>query len=372
VLAVAVAAWLAAAPAGADQWSVQSGAHVDAWSADRKSGYGDGSEVLVPLGLWYDTPLWGFSLRGSYGTSERDPDGVSSRAITGFTDTTASGYFRLRVAETEIRLGLDLDLPTGVSRLKNRQFPAVQDEDLVALQRFGEGLDVNPTVIVYRSFGTWGLGGGLGYLWTGEYDPTRGVANDDFDPGDELVVSVLGDVFLGDVWRLIGRISYTRYTADELGGIEVFRQGDEIDLGATVEWRPEPWWASATVRDIIRGKAERLSPAGQLIDEQQTGFGNEVRGNVTVGYILDETWSFRGMVDVRYVASNDYGSGHPLHDGGRFKIAVGPGVTWSLGRTLAVDGSVRYFYLDAERSPIFPSGATINGVHADVRVTYRF
>ena len=61
-----------------------------------------------------------------------------------------------------------------------------------------------------------------------------------------------------------------------------------------------------------------------------------------------------------------------LYDGGRFKIAVGPGVTWTLSRTFALDASVRWFYLDAERSPIFPNGATINGVHADMRVTYRF
>jgi hypothetical protein len=369
---LAVAVSLAAGPATADQWTARTGIHVDAWSADRPSGYGDGSQVLVPLGLWYDTPRWGFAVRGSYGTTQREPSGLSSDPVTGFTDTTASGYYRLRVRGTEIRLGLDLDLPTGVSRLKGRQLPAVQDEDLVALQRLGEGLDVNPTIIVYRHFGDWGLGGGLGYLWTGEYDPTRGVGNDDFDPGDELTVSVLGDVFLGDVWRLIGRVAYTRYTEDERGGVKVFRHGDEIDLGVTLEWRPEPWWATITVRDIVRQKAERLNAAGQLVDELETSFGNEVRASVTVGYILDETWTFRGTVDVRYVAANGYGTGDPLHDGGRFKIAVGPGVTWSLGRTLAVDGSVRYFYLDGEPSPIFPRGATIHGVHADVRLTYRF
>jgi hypothetical protein len=359
-------------PASADQWSAQTGIHVDAWSADSPSGYGSGSQVLAPLGLWYDTPRWGVSVRGSFGTTEREPDGVPSTSVTGFTDTTTSGYVRLRVAEIEIRLGLDLDLPSGVSRLKNSQLPSVQDEDLVVLQRFGEGFDVNPTVVVYRSFGTWGLGGGIGYLWAGEYDPTRDVGSDDFDPGDELAVSVLGDVFLGDVWRLIGRAAYTHYSEDDRGGIEVFRQGDEIDLGATLEWRPEPWWASATIRDIIRQKSERLNAAGRLVDEIETSFGNELRGNLSVGYVLDETWAFRGTLDVRYVAENDYASSDPLHDGGRFKIAVGPGVTWSLGRTLAVDGSIRYFYLDAEQSPIFPRGATINGVHADVRVTYRF
>lgn len=372
VLGAAATLALGTGPAAADQWTARTGVHVDAWSADSSSGQGSGSQVLVPLGIWYDTPRWGASARGSFGTANHDLDGVSTDSITGLTDSTVSGYYRLRAGETEIRLGLDMDLPTGVSRLKTRQIPAVMDEDLVALQRFGEGFDINPTVIVYRSFGQWGLGGGIGYLWTGEYDPTKDIPSDDFNPGDELSASVVADVFLGDVWRLLGRIAYTYYSRDERGGVETYREGDELDLGATLEWRPEPWWASVTLRDIYKFKAERLNAAGQLADEAENSFGNEVRGNITVGYILDEMWSVRGMVDVRYVAANDYASSDPLYDGGRFKVAIGPGVTWSLGRTLAVDGSVRYFYLDSERSPLFSKGATINGVHADVRLSYRF
>ena len=292
--------------------------------------------------------------------------------MSGFTDTTVSGYYRLRSGGADIRFGLDMDLPTGVSSLKTRDLPAVQDEDLVALQRFGEGFDVNPTVIVYKNFGDWGIGGGIGYLWTGEYDPTEDIPSDDFDPGDELTVNVLGDIFLGDVWRLVGRVAYTHFSADERGGVEVFREGDELDIGVSLEWRPEPWWAIVSVRDIYRFKAERLNAVGQLDEERQNSNGNEIRGAATVGYIIDDIWTVRGTLDVRYVTANDYGTSDPLYDGGRFKIAVGPGMTWTYSRTLGIDASVRWFYLDAERSPTFPSGAKINGVHADMRVTYRF
>jgi hypothetical protein len=265
-----------------------------------------------------------------------------------------------------------MDLPSGVSRLETEDLPAIQDEDLVALQRFGEGFDVNPTVIVYRSFGGWGLGGGIGYLWTGEYDPTEDVSGDDFDPGDELAVTLIGDVFLGDVWRLIGRVAYTTFGTDERGGVEVFGEGDELDIGASLEWRPEPWWALLSVRDIYRFKADRLNAAGQLAEEAENGRGNEIRGALTVGYIIDDVWTVRGALDVRYVNANDYATSAPLYDGGRFKIAFGPGVAWTPSRTFGLDASVRWFYLDAERSPIFPKGASIHGVHADLRVTYRF
>ena len=372
-LLLGAAACLFATPAAADQWTLTSGLHLDAWSANDSSGQGKGYELLVPLGIFYDTPTWGLSARGSVGTSQHDLDGAPNASMTGFTDTTVSGYYRLRLASgTDVRFGLDMDLPTGVSRLKTKDLPAIQDEDLVALQRFGEGFDVNPTIIVYHNFGDWGLGGGIGYLFRGEYDPTEDIPNDDFDPGDELTVSFLGDVFLGDVWRLIGRASYTHFTTDERGGIETFRQGDEIDIGVSLEWRPEPWWAVLSLRDIYHFKADRINGTGEVSEEFRNSQGNEIRGGVTVGYIIDDAWTVRGMVDVRYVAANEYPSSDPLYDGGRFKIAVGPGVTWTLSRTFAVDASLRWFYLDAERSPIFPAGANINGVHADMRVTYRF
>jgi hypothetical protein len=292
--------------------------------------------------------------------------------MTGFTDTTVSGYYRLHLGDTELRFGLDMDLPTGVSRLSNRDLPAIQDEDLVALQRFGEGFDVNPTLIVYHSFGDWGIGAGVGYLLTGEYDPTKDIPNDDFNPGDELTVSVLGDVFLGDVWRLLVRAAYVHFGTDERGGIETFRENPQVDVTATLEWRPEPWWAVLTLRDIYRFKADRLNAAGQLTEEPENSWGNEIRAGAVLGYIINDVWTVRGILDFRYVAANDYASSDPLYDGGRFKVAVGPGVTWTLSRTFDIDASIRGFYLDAERSPSFPLGANILGVHADLRVTYRF
>ena len=67
----------------------------------------------------------------------------------------------------------------------------------------------------------------------------------------------------------------------------------------------------------------------------------EIRGVAAVGYIIDDIWTVRGTLDVRYVTANDYATSDPLYDGGRFKIAVGPGMTWTYSRTLGIDASVR-------------------------------
>ncbi len=355
-------------PAAADEWTLQTGVHLDAYDGPGQRGY----QLLAPFGLAFDTPRWGASLRGAFGTSERDPGEGPRGAVTGFVDTTLSGYLRLVVAGVEVRGALDLDLPTGQSRLSRRQAAAFADEDLNALDRFGEGLDVNPSVLAYRSFGAFGLGIAVGYLLTGEFDPTRETPADDLDPGDELTVAVLGDTDLADVLHLLVRASYTTFGADRRGGRRVFREGDEIDVRAVLTWRPEPWFAELTVRDIVRLKAERPDAAGRLRTEPHRSSGNDLRASVSVGYILADTVTVQGTAAVRYLAENGYPPADPLHDGGRVKIALGPAVTWSPTRTFAVDAGVAYFVLDAERSPAFPRPGTFHGVHADLRITYRF
>lgn len=357
-----------AAPAAADEWTLQTGAHVDAWSGGGQSGH----QILLPFSLAFDTPDWGAGVRGAFGNSERDPGNAPSGSITGFVDTTLSGYYALTVAGIELRAGLGLDLPTGVSRLRATQLAAVQDEDLVTLERFGEGFDINPTLVAYRNFGAFGVGLGAGYLRRGRYDPTRDTPDDDFDPGDEFTVAVLGDVYVADAVRLLGRLAYTCFTRDTIGGVPVLREGDQLDFRLSAEWRPEPWWVVVAVRDIVGAKAERPGPTGALVTESHNSNGNDLRGSVTVGYLLTDAWSVEGTVAVRHVTANDYSAGDPLRDGGRTKVAFGPGVTWSPTRTFAIDAAVRYFILDAKQSPIFPADSTFHGVHADLRVTYRF
>ena len=367
--ALALATAGAAASAAADEWTARTGVHLDAWSGAGQ----DGHQVLAPLSLFLDTPLWGIGIRGAVGTSERDPGaGRPSGEFTGLTDTTLSGYYRLIVADVEIRFGLNLDLPTGVARLKTRDLAAIQDEDLALLERFGEGFDVNPTVSAYRNFGRFGIGAGVGYLRTGEYDTTKDVPNDDIDPGDELTVTALADFFLADALRLVTSASYTTFGSDELGGREIFREGYEIDLRASLEWRPEPWWVVVSVRDIVRLKAERLDAAGRLRTEPRNSRGNDLRGSVIVGYIFDDVWTVEGVVEVKHVLANDYPETDPLFDGGRTKVAVGPTLVWTPHRRFGIETGIRYFFMDVDRSPFFPRAGTINGVHADLRITYRF
>ncbi len=371
LLAAALVFAVAACPpvARADEWTAWTGLHLDAWSGAGQ----DGRQILVPLALYFDTPSWGLNVRGAAGTSARDPGaGRQEGEITGFTDTTVSGYYRMVVADVEIRFGVNLDLPTGVSTLKTRDLVAIQDEDLALLERFGEGFDVNPTISAYRNFGRFGIGGGIGYLWTGEYNPTEDIPGDDLDPGNELTVALLGDVYVAEAVRLVGAVAYTMFSEDQLGGRDTFREGDELDFRLSLEWRPEPWWVIVSVRDIVRFKAERLNASGRLGTEPFDGRGNDIRGSVVVGYIIDDAWTIMGAVEIKHVFANEYPQGNVLYDGGRTKVAIGPSVSWLPHRRFGIETGFRYFFMDVERSPFFPQAGTIHGVHADLRVMYRF
>src|SRR5262249_28788847 len=89
-LLVGAALWLAAGPAVADQWTLRTGVHLDAWSANDSSGQGTGYQFLAPLAIYYDTPSWGLAARGSVGTSVHDLDNAPSASMSGLTDTTVS------------------------------------------------------------------------------------------------------------------------------------------------------------------------------------------------------------------------------------------------------------------------------------------
>ena len=197
-------------------------------------------------------------------------------------------------------------------------------------------------------------------------------AGDDLNPGNELTVTMLGDVYLAEATRLVGTVSYTMFSTDQLGGRDSFREGDELDFRVSLEWRPEPWWVVVTFRDIVRFKAERLAVSGSLETEPSNSRGNDIRGSVVVGYIIDDVWTIMGAVEVKHVFANDYPESNVLFDGGRTKVSIGPTVTWLPHRRFGIETGFRYFFMDVERSAFFPQAGTINGVHADLRVMYRF
>jgi len=362
---------LSGLPAAAAEWTIQTGGHVDTWWAEKR-GTGSGLQILAPLSVALDTLDWGVSVRGAYGTTEREPGEGPTTSLTGFTDTTLSGYSRWTPFQIELEAALGLDLPTGKSALRTSQLPALQDQDLVTLERFGEGFDVNPTLTAYRNFGAVGFGLGLGYLLTGEFDLTSEIPNDDLDPGDELTAAGLVDFYVGDVTRVLLQVAYTTFTTSKVGGTEVLREGDEIDARVTAEWRPEPWWVIVGMRNIVRIKSERPDSAGRLRTEPRNSNGNDLRARLVVGYVFTDAWAADASVDVRYVTANDYPADDALHDGGRIKVAFGPSVSWTPTRRLAVEAGVHYFVLDAKRSPFFPTETVVHGIHADLRLTYRF
>ena len=183
---------------------------------------------------------------------------------------------------------------------------------------------------------------------------------------------LIADFYVADAVRLLARGAYRRVSEDERGGVEVFREGDELDFRLITEIRPEPWYAVVTLRDTVRFKAERPDAAGRLRTESRNSNGNDIRGGITVGYIVTDNWLIEFSVEGRHVLENDYPDGDALHDGGRTKVAFGPSITWTPTRRFAIDAGVRGFVLDVKQSPTFPREGTIYGVHADLRLTYRF
>ena len=100
----------------------------------------------------------------------------SSDSLSCIIDTKAN--FSYEIVDkffADLIFGLDFNLPTGKTKLNLEQQGLVLDPDLVAISRFGEGFNVNPTITMAKVWNNFAAGIGVGYLWRGEYDYSEAV-----------------------------------------------------------------------------------------------------------------------------------------------------------------------------------------------------
>ncbi|MGE5239564.1 MAG: hypothetical protein ACM3ON_12260, partial [Chloroflexota bacterium] len=171
--------------ASAADITAQAGVNYDWWddTAGNKA-----HQTYVPLQLY--VPYQDFSVRvlGGYTSTNRTIAGVGKFSMDTFIDTKLNlSYEIIGKLPVDILLGLDFNLPTGKTKLSEKQLTLIMDPDLVTITTFGEGFDVNPVVTVAKQWGSWSAGIGVGYSWRGDYDYSKIIT--DFTPGDILNVN---------------------------------------------------------------------------------------------------------------------------------------------------------------------------------------
>ncbi len=187
------------------------------------------SEVTAPLAL--SAPL-GRSFGISLTASPASATGDAVQSLSGFSDAQLGLSYYQKIGQSSVVASLGVNLPSGKRELTLEEFTTTvllsQHFFNFRLPGFGQGFNVEPGLVWAFPVGEGVvLGLGVAYQVKGPYKPLEG-STDDYDPGDELLLTGGLDLRLGPTTNLSADLTYTHYAPDKVGDAEIFSAGDRV------------------------------------------------------------------------------------------------------------------------------------------------
>ncbi|MBS3906783.1 MAG: hypothetical protein KGZ49_07080 [Syntrophaceae bacterium] len=333
------------------------------------------------------------------------------RSLTHFLDTKLNlSYEIVGKLPVDILLGLDFNLPTGKTDLKAKDLAVIMDPDLISINNFGEGFNINPTLSLAKELGKWVLGVNAGYLWRGKYDfgftqetPFFAQKIKDYDPGDIFNSNAEVRYYFSPNWqgRLFG--NYTWYGKNEWKQKDItlfltdtskirHQEGELYSLGLGLHHSRKKWDVDLAFRGIFREKSkftenQFVFPIGvvsRLSTEPENSHGKEWVGDVVLRYFWDDKTTLRTHFQSLWIQKNDYSS-HPdifsssvnRFVGRREKYSLGFGATRRFGKHVEAELFAKGFLMHDEEAffpefPFFRSERNYKGFSLGGQLAYRF
>ena len=348
--------------------SIQTGMNFNWWDSD--VGH-RGSQTYIPVTIYSEQSNFSAKILTSFAHTSSEPAGGSSDSLSCIIDTKANlSYEIVDKFFADLIFGLDFNLPTGKTKLDREEQGLRLDPDLVAISNFGEGFNVNPTIILAKVWKNFAAGIGVGYLWRGEYDYSETVLN--YDPGD--ILSFTGEVsyYFSPKWqgRLFGE--YANYDKDEVGSNDYYEEGKFFLVGMGITYHQADWEAMLTVQEVFRGKS-RFQEEGQgLTTEDRDSYGDEWSAELAWKYNLSKTSMLRSQLYYLQVVENDYASDSPLYIGDRQKVSLAFAFARQINSLLRAELGLNGYILDEERNWYHTDDRTYRGFVASIIVTKMF
>lgn len=350
---------------------VQTGFNYDWWRSNTND---HGEQFYIPVEI--DAQYEDFSCRvlTAYTYTSFDPSGGQDQSLSNIVDTKVNlSYKILEKFPVDILFGLDLNLPTGRIDLKEKDLDLIMNPDLISITSFGEGFNINPTVILAREWDKWVAGIGLGYMWRGEYDFSSNTK--DYDPGDIFNVCAEVAYDFSPNWR--GRLfgDYAHYGKNEVDNADFYREGDFFCVGLGVHHYQSTWDTGLTIKGIFRDKS-KIQPyqgATSISTEGENCNGDEWHADLSGRYFLDGKTTLNSALEFLWIDENDYSSDSSFYIGKRNKISLGFGIVRLLLPYLEGELNVKGFYLDEDENWYHPNDdRDYKGFSIEAKLTSRF
>jgi len=308
-----------------------------------------GSQFLLPVQLRWHNGNTSMALTTAFVSTEYDPDEGESRSLDGLIDTRASiGYQLIDSLPFDLLFGLDINIPTGQTKLKDDEIALTTSDDLYTVSSFGEGWNINPTLVIVKNWDRFSAGVGLGYAFRGEYDFSTKVL--EYDPGDKLTATAELNYDLTEEW--LGRlfIEYSAYGNDQVEGDDYFKEGDFALLGFSLQYLADGWDAALTARAVSRGKAEIQGIAGKLKAEDEKSIGNEFLVDLFYRYLFGKT-TLKTLLQLQLTNENDYAEAASAYTDKKQKVSLSIGLSRPLTDSLSGEINLKGFMLDEGKKP---------------------
>ena len=335
----------------------------------------DARQFSIPIRM--DARLGDFVLGAltAYSSTTIKPEGEDNRTLSTILDTKImSSYEIIGKMPVDVIIGVDLNLPTGKTNLTARQLGFVLDSDLIGINNFGEGFNVNPTLTVAKEWEGGAAGVGVGYLFRGEYDYSSELGMDDYDPGDVANVALeLHQEFSEHAFgRLFG--SYLWFGEDKAGGRKIYQEGVVPIAGLGLGYKGEKWNGAITARGIFRDSSKYPDASGALRTEDKNSHGTEWIADLSMKYRIDDKTTLSGLLRGLMLSENDYAEGDARYIGKVNKVSLGLQLGRILSETFDAAVIVKGFFMHADEAnfPEHREAQDYKGASGGIQLTARF
>ncbi|HLA00111.1 MAG TPA: hypothetical protein VJZ24_00570, partial [Thermodesulfovibrionales bacterium] len=346
---------------------IRTGINYDWWDDDQDT---KASQVYIPLRIKTSFQQFSMSVITGY-TSTHITSGEEKKSLNSLLDTKVNTSYELSGnLPVDLLVGFDVNLPTGKTGLQTDDSKLIMDPDLISINNFGEGYDINPTLTVTKEMGNWVGGIGFGYAWRGTYD----YIVKDFNPGD--IINSSAEIRYSFSSHMTSRFfgNIVMHGADKVDGMDVYREGNLLLLGIGLHFAETKWDGNFTLRSIFRGKSKLQDGAEGIITEDNKSQGDEWIGDIYLRYLLNDSITLKSSLQGRWISENDYASDSNLFVGQREKFSVKLGASKIFMPNLDGEVMVKGFVMhDGER--LFPeerSERDYKGGSLEVVLTTRF
>lgn len=330
-------------------WFASSGhGKADGQAAEATDGY----QFSIPVKIEMNFPKFSADILSGFAKTQFKISGGEERSLADSLDTKLNLAYPVSdqmpfQLPFDVLLGLDFNLPTGRTDLKEKDMVLLMGQDLVSITTFGEGLNINPTISLAKEWANWSAGFGIGYVWRGKYDYSS--TTKEYDPGDiaDLTAQLNYDFLTNYQAHFFA--DYAHFNKDTVKGEDSFQEGDFFLLGLGLKFNQPRWDVKADLQNILREKSkvkEEALAIPAFSTEDKNSHGSEWIADLSWRYSLNDQTSLNSQMEFLWADENDYPSSDPImYIGKKQKLSLGVGAGRQINTRIDADVLVKGFLL---------------------------